>query len=326
MPTASAVFLRRHTMIETILNIPVLFFLFGIIAIFLRSDLQIPQGMIDAITLYLMLAIGIKGGISLASEPISWTVFEPTMIVVIGSILVATYVFYISKQFTTTETAAGIAATYGSNSTMTFITAAGFLSAIDVVYGGYMTVALVLMETPAIVYGIYLANKDNARSIWNNILSALTDGTQLLLIASLVIGFVTVALTDNVDILYGFINGDIFTGALCFFLLAMGLKVGYALRDNLKENLDWRLVSLGLTLPWINGALGYSAGIALGLSTGDLYLTTLLMASASYIVAPAILSKAVPSAEVGKYLTMSIAVTFPMNIMIGLPVWWSIIG
>lgn len=313
-------------MIETILNIPVLFFLFGAVAVFLKSNLEISRGLLDGIVLYLMLAIGIKGGISLAQEPITLTVLEPILIVVIGSIIVATYTYYVAKRITTVATAAGIAATYGSNSTMTFITAASFLAVSNIPYGGYMTVALVLMETPAIIYGIYLANKKRAEGIWISVRSAVTDGTQLLLIASLVIGFVTVSLTNNTDILYGFIGGDIFTGALCFFLLGMGIKVGHALQDNLRDNLDWRLVSMALVLPWINGALGYAAGVALGLAVGDLYLTTLLMASASYIVAPAILSRAVPDAELGKYLTMSIAVTFPMNILVGLPVWWQIIG
>lgn len=313
-------------MIETVLNLPILFFVLGIMAVFLRSNLEIPTGLSNGIVLYLMLAIGLKGGISLAQEPLTWTAVEPTLIVVIGSIVVATYVFYIFKRLTSIATAAGIAATYGSNSTMTYITAASFLAVSGIPYGGYMTVALVLMETPAIVYGIYLANKGQTENIWTNIQQAVTDGTQLLLIASLVIGFVTVSLTDNSEILYGFISGDIFTGALCFFLLGMGLKVGLALRDNIQKNLDWKLLSLAAVLPWINGALGYTAGMALGLSTGDLYLTTLLMASSSYIVAPAILSRAVPDAEIGKYLTMSIAVTFPMNILIGLPLWWNLIG
>jgi hypothetical protein len=313
-------------MIETILNLPILFFVFGIVAIFLHSNLEIPKGLSDGIVLYLMLAIGIKGGISLAKEPITWTAIEPTLIVVVGSIIVATYMFYVCKRITTIATAAGIAATYGSNSTMTYITAASFLAVSDIPYGGYMTVALVLMETPAIIYGIYLANRDRAEGIWISARQAVTDGTQLLLIASLIIGFITVSLTDNTDILYGFIGGDIFTGALCFFLLGMGLKVGHALRDNIRENLDWRLLSIAAIVPWINGALGYAAGVALGLTPGDLFLTTMLMASASYIVAPAILSRAVPSAEIGKYLTMSIAVTFPINILVGLPVWWQIIG
>lgn len=310
---------------EAILNIPVLFFLFGAVAVFLRSNLEIPKGMIDAITLYLMLAIGIKGGISLAKEPITWAALEPTLIVVIGSLVVASYVFWICRKFLTAETAAGIAATYGSNSTMTFITAASFLTALNVAFGGYMTVALVLMETPAIIYGIYLASKENASNIGTALRNAFTDGTHLLLIASLFIGFITVFLTDNTEIMYSFIGGDIFTGALCFFLLSMGIKVGHALRDNLSKNLDWRLVSLAIILPWINGTLGYVAGTLLGLTSGDLFLTVMLMASASYIVTPAIMSKAVPKAEIGKYLTMSIAITFPMNILLGLPIWWSLI-
>lgn len=313
-------------MIQTILNIPILFFVFGVISVFLKSNLEVPKGLIDGIVLYLMLAIGIKGGISLASQPLTWATIEPTLIVVIGSILVASYIYWICRKIVSYETAAGIAATYGSNSTMTFITAAGFLAVSGVPYGGYMTVALVLMETPAIVYGIYLANKNKSTSLLDSFKEAITDGTQLLLIASLIIGFLTVSLTEKTNILYGFIGGDIFTGALCFFLLSMGIKVGYSLRNNLRNNLNPRLVGCAIVFPWINGLLGYAAGILLGLSIGDLYLTTLLMASASYIVAPAILSKSVPNAEIGKYLTMSIGVTFPMNILIGLPVWWYIIN
>lgn len=312
-------------MLEALLNIPVLFFIFGVFAVFLKSNLEISKGMLDAITLYLMLAIGIKGGISLAQSPMSMMALEPTLIVVIGSILVATYVFWISSKFVSRETAAGIAATYGSNSTMTFITAVGFLSAMNVMYGGYMTVALVLMETPAIIYGIYLANKNSADGLWKNIRDALTDGTQLLLISSLIIGAITVAVTQKADILYGFIGGDIFTGALCFFLLSMGVKVGHALRDNIKDNINIKLISLAAIFPWVNGFLGYAAGLAFGLSTGDLFLTTMLMASSSYIVAPAIMSKAVPKAEIGKYLTMSMAITFPINLLIGIPFWWNII-
>jgi len=313
-------------MIEAILNIPVLFFLFGVIAIFLGSNIESPVGLNRAITMYLMLAIGIKGGISLASESVSWATFNPILIVVIGSIIVATYVFLIAKRFVSSETAAAIGATYGSNSTMTFVTAAAFLTSMNVLYGGSMTVALVLMETPAIIYGIYLATREQHANIWKPIKNALTDGTHLLLIASLIIGFITVSFSGNTDLLYGFVGGDIFTGALCFFLLSMGIKVGIALRDNLKENLDMKLIGMASVLPWINGALGYFTGLLFGLSTGDLFLTTVLMASSSYIVAPAILEHAVPKAEIGKYLTMSIAVTFPINILIGIPVWWTIIG
>jgi hypothetical protein len=106
----------------------------------------------------------------------------------------------------------------------------------------------------------------------------------------------------------------------------MGLKVGQALKTNIKENLNWKLVALASILPWVNGFLGYVLGSAVGLGTGDLFLTTMLMASASYIVAPAIMQTAVPKAEIGKYLTMSIAITFPINILLGIPFWWSIIS
>lgn len=313
-------------MIEAILNIPVLFFIFGVIAVFLNSNLKVPEGMVNSLTMYLMLAIGIKGGISLASEEFSLALLEPSIIVIAGSLIVATYVFLICKRFLSVETSAAIAATYGSNSTMTFITGASFLSAMNVFYGGSTTIALVLMETPAIIYGIYLATRENSTNIKQALKNALTDGTHLLLIASLIAGFITVSLSETTSVLYGFVAGDIFTGALCFFLLSMGLKVGQALKTNIKENLNWKLVALASILPWVNGFLGYVLGSAVGLGTGDLFLTTMLMASASYIVAPAIMQTAVPKAEIGKYLTMSIAITFPINILLGIPFWWSIIS
>jgi hypothetical protein len=231
--------------------------------------------------------------------------------------------FFISKKITDKASAAGIAATYGSNSTMTFITAASFLTAINVEYGGYMTVALVLMETPAILYGIFLASKDSKSSILSSLAKAARDGTQLLLISSLVIGYLTVKATSNSEVLYSFISGDIFTGALCFFLLAMGIKVANALKSN---SISISLIVLASIAPWINGGLGYALGSLFNLPTGDLFLTTMLMASASYIVAPAILSKAVPSADVGQYLTMSIGITFPINLLLGISLWWYIIG
>jgi hypothetical protein len=312
--------------IEAILNIPVLFFLFGTIAILIGSNIEISDSVNKIITLYLMIAIGIKGGVSLASEELSWATINPILIVVIGSIIVASYVFLISKRFVTKETAAAIAATYGSNSTTTFITAAAFLTSLSILYSGTMTVALVLMETPAIIYGIYLATKDQYSDFWKPMKNALTDGTHLLLIASMVIGFITVSFSGNTKLLYGFVGGDIFTGALCLFLLSMGIKVGTSLKYNLKENLNINLIAMASIFPWINGTIGYFAGTLLGFPEGDLFLTTMLMASASYIVAPAILERAVPLSEIGKYLTMSVGITFPINILIGIPVWWHIIG
>lgn len=303
-------------MLEYIFNLPVLFFVFGVLAVLLNSNLSVSKSFVESLTLYLMIAIGLKGGIALASSPI---VIAPIIWIIVGSLIVATYMFFIAKRFCSRETAAGIAATYGSNSTMTFVTAIALIEALNIPYGGYMTVALVLMETPAIIYGIYLANKNY--NSFSSLKQALLDGTHLLLIASLIIGFLTVNFTNNSQVIYGFIGGDIFTGALCLFLLSMGLKVGSALKESRRSSLNVPLISIAIILPWINGALGYIGGLIIGLSSGDLFLTTILMASASYIVAPAILESAVPKAEISKYLTMSIAITFPMNLLIALPLW-----
>lgn len=313
-------------MIEIVFNLPVLFFLLGIIAVLLGSNLSLPPAMRDMLTMYLMLAIGIKGGRNLASSEWSLAALEPILIVTLGSIVVASYLYFVCRRWVGIDTAAAIGATYGSNSTMTFIAAASFLTALDVTYGAYMIVALVLMETPAIIYSVFLARRDRSPSTWEALRDALTDGTHLLLIGSLIIGAVSTSLSGDEELLYRFVGGDIFTGALCFFLLGMGVKVGQVMRSDLLSQLDARLIALALIVPWLNGGATWLLGTVLGMSPGDLFLTVILMASASYIVAPAILEKTVPRAESGKYLTMSIAVTFPMNILIGVPVWWSIIA
>ena len=308
--------------LESIFNLPVLFFIFGIFAKFVRSNLTIPPAIMTAVTLYLMMSIGTKGGLSLAHAPGIVEASKPIFIVILSSFLIPIYIYYFLRRFYGSPDAASIGAAYGSNSTMTFITAAAFLDSIDVPFGGYMTVALVVMETPAIVYSIFLHNRSKVGRTWHAVKEALVDGTQLLLIGSMVIGFVSSYLTNDKKLLTGFISGDIFTGMMGFFLLNMGLRVGEKLRDNLKELVGWGLGLFALLAPWVNGALGFALSYYLGLNVGDAFLTTLLCASASYIVAPAIIPYAIPEANVERFLTMSIGITFPLNIMLGIPVWW----
>lgn len=307
-----------------IFNLPVLFFVFGVFAKLIRSNLEIPEPIVKAVTLYLMMAIGVKGGLSLVEAPSLTDAAAPIIIVILASFIVPTYVYWSLKRIVGTADAASIGATYGSNSTMTFVTAAAFLNTMNVPYGGYMTVALVVMETPAIIYSIFLYNRSGMATTWVAVRDALIDGTQLLLIGSLVIGLLGSYVTQDTDMLTGFISGDIFTGMIGFFLLYMGLKVGENLRDNLRQLLTPFLGLFACFAPWLNGAIGFALAWAFGLDAGDGLLVTILCASSSYIVAPAIIPYAIPQANIGRFLTMSIGITFPINILIGIPVWWAL--
>ena len=223
--------------------------------------------------------------------------------------------------------AAAIGATYGSNSTLTYITAAGFLTSIHVTYQGYMTVALVFMETPAIIFAVIMAQiamKGKARRSTKEVVSeSLTDGTLLVLVGSMVIGYILTSLGTEESPLSAFIGGDMFTGMLVFFLLYMGTVVGKKVKAI--EAFPMILVVFAIVAPIVNGIIAILISIVFSFEHGDALLLTILCASASYIVAPAILKDALPEANPAKYLTMSMGITFPLNIILGIPVyWWAI--
>ena len=224
--------------------------------------------------------------------------------------------------------AAAIGATYGSNSTLTYITAAGFLTAIGHGVNGYMTVALVVMETPAIILGVILARagmKTNSEKPTALVVrEALTDGTLLVLVGSLGIGYLLTALGTEASPLAAFISGDMFTGMLIFFLLYMGTVVGHKVRE--LESFPPVLVAFAIVAPIVNGLAAIALSWWFGFDHGDALLLAILCSSSSYIVAPAILKDTLPEANPAKYLTMSMGITFPLNIVIGIPAYWWIIG
>ncbi|MBT8043793.1 MAG: sodium-dependent bicarbonate transport family permease, partial [Verrucomicrobiae bacterium] len=217
--------------LTTILNPGVLFFILGFVAIMLNSNLSIPDSVVKFVSLYLMLSIGFKGGISLHHSSLFGDGLIIIATIIAMSALVPIYSYFILKKKLGVVDAAAIGATYGSNSTLTYITAAGFLTSIGVEYAGYMTVALVVMETPAIIFAIVMAHlatrgKKNAQSTPAVIKEALTDGTLLVLVGSMLIGYILTALGTEKSPLSTFIGGDMFTGMLVFFLLYMGTLVG----------------------------------------------------------------------------------------------------
>ncbi len=310
--------------LTTILNPGVLFFLLGFVAVLLRSNLTIPESVVKFLSLYLMLSIGFKGGISLYESDLFGDGILIIGIILLMSAFVPVYSTFLLKRRLGVADAAAIGATYGSNSTLTYITAAGFLTSIGQPYEGYMTVALVVMETPAIIIAVLMAQfamkTKSAKSTRTVIRESVTDGTLLVLVGSMLIGFLLRAMGAERSPLAAFIEGDMFTGMLVFFLLYMGTVVGSKVRE--MESFPPLLIAFAILAPTANGLIAIGLSKLCGFDQGDAFLLTILCASASYIVAPAILKDTLPEANPAKFLTMSMGITFPLNIVVGIPVYW----
>jgi hypothetical protein len=313
--------------LTAILNPGVLFFILGFTAVMLKSNLSIPEPIVKFVSLYLMLSIGFKGGVSLHHSSMFGDGIAIILIILAMSAIVPVYSYFLLKKKHGVADAAAIGATYGSNSTLTYITAAGFLTSLGVDYEGYMTVALVVMETPAIILAVVIAQMAMAgkatKSVRHVLKDALTDGTLLVLVGSMLIGYTLTALGTEKSPLSSFIGGDMFTGMLVFFLLYMGTLVGEKFRQI--ESFPPTLVCFAVLAPIANGAIALLLCKVLNFSPGDSLLLVILCSSSSYIVAPAILKDILPEANPAKYLTMSMGITFPLNIVLGIPVYWWII-
>lgn len=313
--------------LSTILNPGVLFFVLGFVAVLLKSNLHIPEPVVRFLSLYLMLAIGFKGGVSLHESSLAGDGFLIIAIIIGMSALVPAYTYLFFKRRLGVADAAAIGATYGSNSTLTYITAAGFLTSIGQSYEGYMTVALVVMETPAIILAVIMARSSlrggSSKPTSEVIREALTDGTLLVLVGSMGIGYLLTTLGTEASPLAAFISGDMFTGMLVFFLLYMGTVVGRKVRE--LDHFPPILAAFAVVAPVVNALIAIALSRWFGFDHGDALLLTILCASSSYIVAPAILKETLPEANPAKYLTMSMGITFPLNIVLGIPIYWSII-
>lgn len=327
---------------NNLLNPVILFFIFGVIAGMVRSNLAIPPQLAKFFSLYLLMAIGLKGGAAMAETGLSGAGALAILAALIMAFIVPLYSFLLLRKRIAPYDAAAIAATYGSISAVTFIAAQQFLTSQGVEFGGHMTVAMVLMESPAIIMAVLLASyvrtqaekqkavEDNGDDVPVSIApismkkvmhEAFTDGAHMLLIGSLIIGFVTGA--DGKEILSPF-SVDIFMGFLAFFLLDMGLLVARQLRDARGE-LKPFIVAFSLIMPTINAIIAMALAWSFGMSKGDTMLLMVLAASASYIVVPAIVRYAIPEARPGIYFTMSIGFTFPFNIVVGIPLYFALL-
>ena len=313
-------------LLSNILNPAILFFFLGLSAVAVKSDLEIPQTISKFLSLYLLLAIGFKGGVELSHSGINAEVVSVLLAAIIVATIIPVYCFFIIKKFVSVHNAAAIAATYGSISAVTFITATAFLDGLSIDYSGYLVGAMALMESPAIIIGLILYRMyftdDNKESLsWKKTWQeACFNGSVFLIVGSLLIGFLT---TDaHAQSLKPFTN-DLFKGILAFFLLDMGLIAGKRLKV-LKET-GPSLIIFAIGIPLLNACLGIFTSYLLGISIGDALLLTVLCASASYIAVPAAMRMSIPQANPSIYVTMSLVITFPFNIIIGLPLYLTII-
>ncbi len=305
---------------------PILFFFLGIFAIFLSVDLRIPKPIAKFFSLYLMLAIGFHGGVELSNTPFGWDTIMPLVIAMLTTLIIPLYTFFILRKRLNVYDSAAIAATYGSVSHVTFITASGFLDTLNIAYGGQMVATLALMEAPAIVVGLLLVNKfapekpetdEDTPSMWHE---ALLNSATYLILGSLVIGFLS---GNRGEAMLAPFTHDIFKGILCFFMLDMGLLAGKRLGDLKKAG--FFLIGCALGFSVINAALAIFLSFVCGFSIGNSFLLTMLCASASYIAVPAAMRLSIPQANPSLYITMALGITFTFNIIVGLPVYLNII-
>jgi len=314
-----------NLLIENLTNPALLFFVLGVIAVYLKSDLEIPDNSSKFISLYLLFAIGFKGGQELSHEVLSLEIGWSMLFGLFISILIPLYTFFILKKKFSVFDAGAIAATYGSVSAVTFVTAVSYLEAQQLNLHGYMVAIMALMESPAIIMGLLLIsifNKDDNQIITkrNAIKHSFTNGSVLLIIGSLIIGYLASA--KQAEGIKPFTN-DLFKGFLAIFLLDMGVTSGKKLKTFL--SLGWFPVIFAIVIPIVNGCIVALLSSFITHDISNRFIFAILAASASYIAVPAAMKISVPQSNPGLFLPMALAITFPINITIGMPTYFLIV-
>jgi len=350
-------------LISNLTNPTLLFFVLGVFAVKVKSDLEIPAGSVKFISLYLLLAIGFKGGQELSHSEFNMEILFSILFGIFLSIIIPFYTFFILKRKLSVYDAGAIAAAYGSVSAVTFVAAASFLEAQKLAFGGHMVAVMALMEAPAIVVGVALimiykgkeklalrknkiAETDDEETLTpvrsfpvddtydaaprqrisptSKLISILvhsfTNGSVLMVLGSLVIGFI--ADEKQAEGIKPFTT-DIFKGFLAIFLLAMGIESGKKLSAFLQTG--WFAALFAIIIPIFNGCI---TAVLSGFVTDDIanrFIFAILAASASYIAVPAAMKIAVPQANSGLFIPMALAVTFPFNITVGMPLYFMLI-
>jgi len=324
---------------QNLLDPAILFFVFGVLAGALKSNLEIPPAIAKFLSLYLLMALGLKGGFALSHSGLNTSVMVSLAAAMLMAFIVPTLGYQLLKNRVSRFDAAAIAASYGSVSAVTFVTAMQYLEANGMSPGGHMAVALVVMESPAIIMGVLLANMlrhaqtgaatssqgagvtapggPNAVPPLSKILhESFTDGAHLLLLGAMAVGYLS---GDAGKAVMAPFSSDLFKGMLAFFLLDMGLMVARNF-DSIQHRSAVLIVYASLG-PLLHAAMALSLAIVLQLPAADAALLMVLSASASYIVVPAVLRYAIPEANPSIYFGLSLGITFPLNILIGIPVY-----
>jgi len=294
------------------------FFVLGVVAGLLRSDLKLSGGLADTLSIYLLIAIGLKGGIELSHAQVDSLVM-PIVVVVLVSIGTPLLAFQVLQRFgkLPRPDAASIAAHYGSVSVVTFAVGTSYLTRQNIAYEGYMSVFLVFLEFPALIMGVLLAKGIHRDTNWRLLAhEVLTGKAIVLLVGALLIGVIWGAEAAQS---LGKFYSDLFKGFLSLFLLGMGIVTASRLGDLRRAGLF--LVAFGIVMPIVSACVGVLTGWWIGLSLGGTTLLAVLYASASYIAAPAAMRIAIPEANPGLSMGAALGVTFPFNILVGVPLY-----
>jgi hypothetical protein len=314
-----------HLLVDNLTNPALLFFFLGIIAVQLRSDLEIPANSSKFISLYLLLSIGFKGGQELSHSDLNMEIVWSLLFGIVLALLVPVYSYFILRRKFSVANAGAIAASYGSVSAVTFVTAISFLEIEKIEFGGHMVAVMAMMEAPSIIIGVLLISiYDKAHRkeipVRRVLCHAVTNGSVLLILGSLVVGFL--ASEQQAEGIKPFTT-DIFKGFLAVFLLDMGITSGRKLNDFLKKG--WFALVFALLMPAFNGVVVSLVSASITDNIGNRFLLAILAASASYIAVPAAMRMAAPKANPSLYLPMALAITFPFNITLGMPLYMYII-
>jgi hypothetical protein len=329
---------------QNLLDPAILFFVFGVLAGALKSDLEIPPAIAKFLSLYLLMALGLKGGFALAESGLSATVMISLGAAMLMAVIVPALGYQLLKRKVSRFDAAAIAASYGSVSAVSFVTAMQHLEAQQMAFGGHMAVAMVLMESPAIIMAVLLANSLRHGSPGVTTLSSsagvdvatfggpsegaplgkilhesFTNGAHLLLLGAMAVGYLSGEAGKAVMAPF---SSDLFKGMLAFFLLDMGMMV--ARNFSSVRGQSPLLVAYASIGPLIHAAIALVLAVLLQLPAADAALLMVLSASASYIVVPAVLRYAIPEANPSLYFGLSLGITFPLNILFGIPLYTSV--
>ena len=328
---------------QNLLDPAILFFLLGVLAGVIKSNLEIPPAISRFLSLYLLMALGLKGGFALSQSGLTANVGISLAAAIVLAIFIPLMGYWFLRRFVTGFDAAAVAATYGSVSAVTFVTAVQYLENQHIDYGGHMAAAMALMESPAIILAVVLANslrqktrpqivslssgvaglssppQKQSVSIGKILHESFTDGAQLLLLGAMLVGMMTG--NEGKAAMEPF-SGDLFKGMLSFFLLDMGLMAARNLPQ--VKGKSPALIAYAIIGPILHASMALGLAFILHLPAGDGALLMVLAASASYIAVPAVLKFALPEANPSLYFGLSLGVTFPLNILFGIPAYVSI--